>query len=775
MGFINLRIFSHTFLKPASFWYHTSINFIKAPLPPGGNNAGWISDKQSSAGRKPAGASLVNINIMIMDRDIETKRDASPAGRKPGGTRLTPVEAILSYVNIVDEISEFVKLKKVGSNYAGLCPFHSEKTPSFNVNETKGLYYCFGCGKGGNVIGFLKDIKGESFSEVILYLKRKYNIPLEDTKYYKSDKSQTNEEPLKKILNLSLNFYYENLFVYLSSSRHIIKYLRERGIDEDAAKDFKLGFAGFGNELTKLLSNNGANLDIGVDAGLLVKKSGAGGSYFDRFANKLIIPIFDRNSEPVAFASRSVSQDQGGPKYINTNNSGIFIKSNTLYGLNKSLPFIKKENAVIVVEGYFDMMTLYLRGVKNVVATMGTALSKSHIINLSRLCDEVILLYDGDRAGINAINRGIGLFQGFMDNSDKNIYAVCLSGGDDPDSFVRKYGPDRLIQFVSDNKKSPVDFALDYYINIPPESGTDLANAGKRMPEAHSLPQARPPMRAENAGALKNNYKNDSYSIENNKNGGIIYYDKDEMGGLKKKISILKDIAPVLKSIDNNIILSHYINLVSNKLGLRESVVRSYVTSKKIPEFRDLSDIHSESAKENLNIEDLIIGKLFCNLPLTDYINDDTIKEFSDKDAIYIIREIKKAQDAFKVSEADAEGGSGFHGGNSRIVEEIISNTENKPKWSRIYYFATFSFDYFDYKDKKNETDSGGVHLEDDKRDVKRLLIKLKIDNMNRACGRLLNELKSGKLDKSAKLLKLKELNNLKYLSKELQKKICSF
>lgn len=656
-----------------------------------------------------------------------TKRDASP-------TKFTSADIILSYINIVDEVSEFVKLKKVGNSYSGLCPFHSEKTPSFHVNESKGLYYCFGCGKGGNVIGFLKDIKGESFGEVILYLKQKYNIPLEDTRYYKLNKSQTDEGPLKKILNLSLNFYYENLFVYLSNSRHIIKYLQERGIDEAAAKEFKLGFAGFGNELTKLLSNNKANLDIGVNAGLLVKKSGANNLYFDRFINKLIIPIFDRNNEPIALASRSVLQDSNGPKYVNTNNSEIFIKSNTLYGLSKSLPFIKKKNTVIVVEGYFDMITLYSKGVKNVVATMGTALSKNHIINLSRLCDEIVLLYDGDKAGINAIRRGIELFQSFMDNSDKNIYAVTLSGGDDPDSFVRKYGADRLINFLNDNKKSPIDFALDYYINKLPKNNDD-------------------------------NGENDNDLIESNKNDDIIYNNEGDVKGLKKKISILKDVAPFLNNIDNNIILSHYINLVSNKLGLKESVVRGYVFSKKISKSStDLSDIHNESSKEDLNVEDLVIGKLFCNLLLTDYINDDIINEFSDKDAIYIIKEMKSVLDAFKISEVNGEGKADFNGYNSGIIEEIISKTENKSKWSRIYYSTSVSFSY---KDKAN--------LEDEKKDIKRLLIKLKIDNINKACGCLLNELKSGKLDKGVILLKFKELNKLKYLSEEFQKKICSF
>ncbi|MCL4321709.1 MAG: DNA primase [Deltaproteobacteria bacterium] len=668
-----------------------------------------------------------------MDRNMEAKQDASRAGRQAGRDNFASTELILSYANIVDEVSGFVKLKKAGNNYSGLCPFHSEKTPSFYVNESKGLYYCFGCGKGGNVIGFLKDIRGESFGEVVRYLKQKYNIPLEDTKYYKTNNSQKDEEPLKKILNLSLNFYYENLFVYLSNSRHIIKYLQERGIDENTAKEFKLGFAGHGNGLTKLLSNNKADLDICADAGLLVRKAGPGNQYFDRFTNKLIIPIFDRNNEPIAFASRSVLQDSNGPKYINTNNSAIFIKNNTLFGLNKSLPFIKKENSVIVVEGYFDMITLYSRGIKNVVATMGTALSKNHIITLSRLCDDIILLFDGDKAGINAINRGIELFQGFMDNSDKNIYAVTLSGGDDPDNFARKYGKERLIKLISDNKKSPISFIIDYYMN----------NLSGEIAE-------------------DDNGKNDEALIENNKKYGTLY-NEDDIRELKKKIAILTDVAPFIKKIDNNIILSHYINLVSNKLGLKEDIVRDYVSSKKIAliggDSKDEAGFPVENYEKDLNIQDLAIAKLFYNLPLTDYINDDIINEFSDKDAVYIIKAIKNALDELRGSEASSD----FNGGNSRIIEEIISNTENKSKWSRIYYSMPFSSGY----NKRS--------LEDERRDIKRLLIKLKIDNINKACGCLLDELKSGKLDESVRLLKFKELNKLKYLSKELQKKICSF
>ncbi|MHB1662002.1 MAG: DNA primase [bacterium] len=616
------------------------------------------------------------------------------------------IETVLSYVNIIDEVSGFVKLKKTGQNYSGLCPFHSEKTPSFHVNESKGLYYCFGCGKGGNVIGFLKDIKGESFKEVLDYLKKKYNIPLEDTKLYKSNKTVESEAPVKKILNLALNFYYENLFVYISGSRHIIKYLNERSIGENTAKDFKLGYAGFGNGLAAILSNNGIDLDVAVNIGLLVKKQDSNKGYSDRFINKLIIPIMDRAGEPVALASRVVSQSGGassfnGPKYINTNNSEIFIKNNTLYGLDKALPFIKKDNAVFVVEGYFDMITLYSRGIKNVVATMGTALSKNHIANLSRLCDEIVLLYDGDKAGINAINRGIELFQSSMDSPDKNIYAVCLNDGSDPDSFVRKYGADSLIKLISDKKKTPIEFALDYYIE-----------------------------KGENSGIIK----------------------KGELK-LKGKISTIREIVPFLRKINNNIILSHYINLLANRLALKEDVIREYINSKDAAassvSFNDtgdsIGDLEAAAVKDVLSIEDLVVGKIFCNLLLTEYISDDIINEFSDKNAVFIIKEIK---DALKNGKNNVNIGRD-------IIEEIVLKTENSLKWSKIYYSSLLS-------ETKNDRD-----------DFKKLLIKLKVDNINRTWKGILSEIKSGLLDESGKQLKLQEVGRLKYISEKLQRKIC--
>jgi DNA primase len=615
------------------------------------------------------------------------------------------IETILSYVNIVEEISTFVKLKKTGRNYTGLCPFHSEKTPSFSVNEVKGLYYCFGCGKGGNVITFLKEIKGDSFAEVVDYLKNKYNIPVEYIKFRKTDSSSKAENPVKKIINLAVNFYYENLFVYVSNSRHIMNYLDERGINADVAKDFKLGYAGFGNGLTALLKSVKADLDIAADMGLLVKKDDYNKVYADRFVNKLIIPIMDRTGEPIALASRIIAREgeqlsPNFPKYINTNNSEIFVKNNTLYGLDKAIPFIKKENTAIIVEGYFDMITLYANGIKNIVATMGTALSKNHISNLSRLCDEIVLLYDGDKAGINAINRGMELFREFMDSADKNIYAACLSGGEDPDTFVRRLGSESLIKLINESKKPPVEFAIDYY-------------------------------------------------VEKNKKSGIINNNEENI--LKRKISVIQEVVPYFKKIGNNIIYSHYVNILANKLGLNENVIRRYIESNKSGIETGSTDYNSNPAaeisiKEELGIEDIIVSKIFCNLVLTEYISDDIISEFSDKDAVYIIKEIQNAVKKGASQEIIKDA-----------VEEIISGTGNADKWKRIYYTGLMS------------ENSGN------REDFKKLLMKLKVNNIDKICRDILGAIKSGNLDEKVRIIKFQELNRLKYISKEFQKKICGY
>ncbi|MHB8281719.1 MAG: DNA primase, partial [bacterium] len=704
------------------------------------------------------------------------------------------IQTILDSVNITDEISVFVNLKKVGRNYSGLCPFHSEKTPSFNVDNDKGLFYCFGCGKGGNVINFLMDIKGESFVEIITYLREKYSIPVSDdwnknnfkqyknSNYYSginnnSDNSAFSEKAeIKKILKLALNYYYENLFIYKKIGADTLNYLQLRGISKESAKEFKFGYAPFNKGLSKILAENKIQLDIAVNIGLLYKN---GNSYADRFINKLIIPIFDQFDEPIAFAARIINSGgktnnaEDGPKYVNTNNSLVFNKNKTLFGLNKSLNYIKNLNYVIVVEGYFDMISLYNGGIKNIVATMGTALSKNHILALSRLCDNIVLLYDGDEAGLNAINRGLELFKEFMDNSEKNIYAVSLKDDEDPDSFVQKFGGDKLKAYLNCNKKRIIEFVIDYYINkylMPDNKQIKYKNNTNTIGRQSDKPHEKQSI---NESGIVPNYEL-SFNDDMEFNKEII---------LKKKILIIDNIVPFL-NIDNVILFSYYINLIAGKIGLNEKLVREYINNKKmrynnkyiesftnynynsaannsinstgigfnsINKYPDgsrnnkinykndcndngntdnnsisqiienkkidknneskydlqgdnfgqdeIGDELDELNKQSYRIEKMILIDIFRNFLLTKFINESILNEFSDKDIVLIIKEIRyllsnDVSDALNSAENKLiqEGHQILKAKFSNYINigEVFEKTQNPSKWKKLYYECQF-------------------------------------------------------------------------------------
>ena len=803
------------------------------------------------------------------------------------------IQTILDSVNITDEISAFVNLKKVGRNYSGLCPFHSEKTPSFNVDDDKGLFYCFGCGKGGNVINFLMDIKGESFVETINYLREKYNIPASDdwnknnfkqyknSNYYSSinnnsDNSAFSEKAeIKKILKLALNYYYENLFIYKKIGANASNYLQSRGISKESAKDFRFGYAPFHKGLSKILAENKIQLDIAANIGLLYKN---GNNYTDRFINKLIIPIFDQFDEPIAFAARIINTGgktnnaEDAPKYVNTNNSLVFNKNKTLFGLNKSLNYIKNLNYVIVVEGYFDMISLYNDGIKNIVATMGTALSKNHILALSRLCDNIVLLYDGDEAGLNAINRGLELFKEFMDNSEKNIYAVSLKDDEDPDSFVQKFGGDKLKAYLNCNKKRIIEFVIDYYINkylmsdnkqIKYKNNT-INNTNHTIDRQSYKPHEKQSI---NESSRISNYE---LSFDDD-----IEFNKEMI--LKKKILIIDNIIPFL-NIDNIILFSYYINLIAGKLGLNEKLVREYINNKKMrynnkyigsdnnysgaaatsigisfnninkypgggknnkinykndgnsnnnnnnPQIiesneidknneskYDLSDdnfeqdyeIGCELNKQSYRIEKMILEAVFRNFLLTKLINESILNEFSDKNIIIIIKEIKYLLS----NNVSGDVSYALNSSENKLIQErpqilkakfsncinidgIFEKTQNPSKWKKLYYECQFVNCDIDKNLTSSHTDSIDSCIEDTSNNIEnyeainknrtaeknfiRLIIRRKINNIIMLQSNLIRELNSGLLRLEDWNEKSKELLAVKNLIEKLHNKMNS-
>ncbi|MDO8885479.1 DNA primase [Candidatus Oleimmundimicrobium sp.] len=334
--------------------------------------------------------------------------------------------------DLVEVVSGYVNLKKTGRLFKGLCPFHKEKTPSFIVDPIKQLYHCFGCGEGGNVYNFLMKIENIDFPEAVQMLAEKanYSIHYEQTSDFKA---VSHKEKMYSINELAQKLYNYDLFKTTEGER-ARDYLKKRGFQEKTFNDFKLGFASTdGKRILKFLMEKGYDLQELVDVGLVVK--GERGPH-DLFRNRIIFPILNLRGKPIAFGGRVVGQ--GLPKYINSPETTIFHKSSTLYNQSLAKSEIVKLNYALVVEGYTDVILLYQAGIKNVVATLGTAFTSDHLHLLSRFTNKVVLLFDADKAGMAAAERGLNLFG----QSKVDIFVVSLPTGKDPADFIISEGKD---------------------------------------------------------------------------------------------------------------------------------------------------------------------------------------------------------------------------------------------------------------------------------------------------------------------------------------------
>jgi len=363
-------------------------------------------------------------------------------------------EEVKKSYDIVEIVSSYVRLKRVGRNFVGFCPFHSEKVPSFVVSPEKQIFKCFGCGVAGDVVAFYTKIKGISFKEALLELAEKAGITVDKKCFVEKKKEKDLAE-----LNYKVAKFYHNLLYFHSSSEEAKNYLKERGISEETIKYFLLGFAPpDGRVLAGYLRNSSEELTKGEELGLIKKTSD--GSYIDLFRERIIFPIFNLRGECVGFGARALNKDVE-PKYLNTQESKIFKKSEILYGLYQAKEFIKRENQGILVEGYFDFLSLWERGIKNVVATCGTALTEAHVKLLKNFTENWIIFYDGDLAGRKATLRAISLFL------KEGILPKCglLPEEDDPDSWVRKQElkNEELKKKIEEQTVDAISFVIDFF------------------------------------------------------------------------------------------------------------------------------------------------------------------------------------------------------------------------------------------------------------------------------------------------------------------------
>lgn len=357
------------------------------------------------------------------------------------------IEEIRSSNDIVDVISQYVILKRSGRNFFGLCPFHKEKSPSFSVSPDKQIFHCFGCGVGGNVIHFVSKIENLGFKDTLEMLANRVNIQLPELDGYDSDVNAKLKSRLYELNQATATFYHENL--YKPSSKEAQEYIKKRKLDNNTLKSFLIGYSGVFDELYTYLKSKGFSENEILASGLVNKNEN--GRFIDRFRRRLMFPIQDVRNRVIAFGGRVL--DDSKPKYINSAENLVYSKGRHLFGLNLAKNSQKKN--LIIVEGYMDCISLYQRGITNVVASLGTALTEAQGRLLRKHSEQVVIGYDADGAGQAATIRGMEILQ----NLGCDIRILQIEGAKDPDEFVVKYGPERFNKYV-ENAISLIEFKI---------------------------------------------------------------------------------------------------------------------------------------------------------------------------------------------------------------------------------------------------------------------------------------------------------------------------
>ncbi|HLP52374.1 MAG TPA: DNA primase [Chitinophagales bacterium] len=366
------------------------------------------------------------------------------------------IDKIMDEARVEDVVGEFVTLKKRGANLQGLCPFHNEKTPSFNVSPAKNIYKCFGCGKAGGPLQFLIDYQQLTYPDALRYLAKKYNIEIDETQVSDEDKKKELEKhnllESIHIANATAQKFYTDYMLHNESGKIGLAYFKERGFLNHTIEKFQLGFAPDGfDTFTKHALREGFNIEVLKKAGLTSPKEG---STADFFRNRVMFPVHNMTGKVVGFGGRIMVKDEKAPKYVNTPESEVYLKSKLLYGAYYAKNEIRKKDECFLVEGYTDVISLHQAGIENAVASSGTSLTVDQIRLVKRITPNITMLYDGDKAGIKAALRGTDLIL----EEGMNVRVVILPDQEDPDSFVKKMGADGLTQFIKDNRKDLILF-----------------------------------------------------------------------------------------------------------------------------------------------------------------------------------------------------------------------------------------------------------------------------------------------------------------------------
>ena len=360
------------------------------------------------------------------------------------------IERIVDAAHISDVVSEFVTLKKRGVNQLGLCPFHNEKTPSFTVSPAKGIFKCFGCGKGGNSVNFIMELEQLSYPDALRWLAKKFHIEIEEREESQEEKALKDERESMMIVSAFAQKYFSRFLLKENEGRTIgLSYLRERGIRDDIITKFELGYCPDGKDLfTQAATREGYKMEFLEKTGLTIKRDEW---VRDRFGGRVIFPVHNVAGRVIAFGGRTLTNDKNIAKYLNSPESDIYHKGRTLYGIYQAKRDITRLDKCYLVEGYTDVLSFHQAGIENVVASSGTSLTIEQIRLIRRFSPNITIVYDGDEAGIKASLRGIDMVL----EEGINVKVLPLPRGEDPDSFARSMSASELTEYI---KKNETDF-----------------------------------------------------------------------------------------------------------------------------------------------------------------------------------------------------------------------------------------------------------------------------------------------------------------------------
>lgn len=369
------------------------------------------------------------------------------------------VEQVRSAVNIADFIGQYVQLKKAGKNLFGLCPFHEERTPSFSVNDQKQIFHCFSCGRGGNVFSFIMDLENLSFPEAIVKVADFGHIDLPATYTAQSQPATPKDQQQADLLKLYADSakMYQHILVNTELGEPALKYLHERGLDDETIKTFGIGYAPANQLLLDFFKEHQTDYQLLRQSGLFIENQS--GDLRDRFIDRVLFPIKDASGRVIAFSGRILKKSPNEPKYLNSPETKLFNKRSVLFNFDLARGPIRQQKSVVLFEGFMDVIAAYRSGIQNGVASMGTSLTDEQIYMLERVTDTLYVCYDSDMPGQKATDRALKLLGG---NSRLNLGVIQMPDGMDPDEYLRAQGQEKFVQVFEDGKQTPTAFEMQY-------------------------------------------------------------------------------------------------------------------------------------------------------------------------------------------------------------------------------------------------------------------------------------------------------------------------